>query len=254
MRSPLDGKVALVTGASRGIGQAIAVRLASDGATVAVNDMNQQPPEQTLQAIKAGGGRGFAVQADVAVKDEVDAMVERVVANAGRLDIVVNNAGICPLVEFFDATEQIFDRTLAVNLKGTWLCSQAAARHMVARGEGGRIIAISSINAVLGGSLQSHYGPTKAGQRALMNHLAVVLGPNAITCNTVLPGTILTPLNDEFLADPAIAERYASRIPAGRLGEGADVAAAVAFLARDDAVYVNGAEILVDGGAIMNFS
>lgn len=251
----LAGKVALVTGASQGIGQGIALRLAVDGATVGVNHPGpEHSPQDTLQLIDAGGGRAFSVSADVSDRQQVEAMIENVVARAGRLDILVNNAGICPLVEFHDATEDIFDRTVAVNLKGTWLCSQSAASQMLHRGEGGRIVAISSINSIIGGSLQSHYGPTKAGQRALMNHLAVVLGPHGITCNSVLPGTIRTPLNEEFLADPNIMEQYSSRIPVRRLGHPADIASAVAFLARDDASYVNGAEILVDGGAIVNFS
>ena len=139
-----------------------------------------------------------------------------------------------------------------MNLKGTFLCSQAAARIMVDQGRGGRIISISSISALVGGGLQTHYTPTKAGQRSLMQSLAIVLGPHGITCNSVLPGTIATDINAEDLADPHKLRYMQERIPAGRLGRPDDLAGPVVFLASDEAAYVNGAELLVDGGLFVN--
>jgi L-rhamnose 1-dehydrogenase len=148
--------------------------------------------------------------------------------------------------------EELWDRVQDVSLKGTFLCSQAAARVMVAQGRGGRIIAISSISALVGGGRQTHYTPTKAGDYSLMQSLAIVLGPHGITCNAILPGTIATDINREDLADPAKRAAVEKRIPLGRLGEPDDVAGPVVFLASEAARYVNGAGLLVDGGWFVN--
>ena len=247
--SGLDGKVALVTGGSRGIGRAICERLAAAGAQVAVNYPSEEDgADETVAAI---GGRAVAIRADVSRKAEVDAMVAETVERFGRLDILVNNAGICPFSEFLEISEELWDRVHAVNLKGAFLCSQAAARAMLERGGGGRIVSVSSISALVGGPLQVHYTPTKAGIRSLMQSLAIVLGPHGITCNSVLPGTIATDINAAFFEDPALLERYEAGIPTGRLGRPEDVAGAVAYLVSDEAAYVNGADLLVDGGAFV---
>ncbi len=168
------------------------------------------------------------------------------------LDILVNNAGICPFVEWFDLTEELWERVHSVNLKGAFLCSQYASRIMKDHGHGGRIISLSSISALVGGKLQTHYTPTKAGVRSLMQSLAIVLGPYGITCNSILPGSILTDINRDHYADPAIFEGDVGRIPLGRLGNPEDIAGVAAFLASDDARYINGADILVDGGLLVN--
>src|SRR3990172_3251658 len=250
----LERKTALVTGASRGIGRAIAVRLAAEGASVAVNHPGE-PKEagDVVRAIRASGGQAVAVRADVASKRQVDSMVERVIKRFGRIDILVNNAGICPFAEFLDITEETWDRTHDVNLRGAFLCSQAVARHMVERGIHGRIISVSSIASYVGGIIQAHYCPTKAGVNLLMKSMATALGPHGITCNTVLPGTVLTDMNSMFLTDPDHRRQTIERIPLGRLGEPEDVAGVVAFLASDDAGYMSGAELLVDGGAFASF-
>ena len=247
----LDGKVALVTGGSRGIGRVICLRLAEAGAAVAVNYSETEPGE-VVRAIEEGGGRAMAVRADVAAKAEVDAMVDAVVDRFGALDILVYNAGICPFHEFLEMPEELWDRVQAVNLKGAFLCSQAAARVMVERGRGGRIISISSISALVGGGLQTHYTPTKAGIHSLMQSLAIVLGPKGITCNSVMPGTIATDINREDLSDPDKRAYFERRIPVGRIGEPDDIAGPVVFLASDAARYVNGAGLLVDGGLFVN--
>jgi L-rhamnose 1-dehydrogenase len=247
----LDGKVALVTGGSRGIGRAICIRLAEAGAAVAVNYAETEPGE-VVQAIEDAGGRALAVQADVADKAQVEAMVRTVVERFGGLDILVNNAGICPFHEFLDMPEELWDRVQDVNLKGTFLCSQAAARVMVEQGRGGRIVSVSSISALVGGGMQTHYTPTKAGIHSLMQSLAIVLGPKGITCNSVMPGAIATDINREDLSDPEKRSYFERRIPVGRIGEPDDIAGPVVFLASDAARYVNGAGLLVDGGLYVN--
>ena len=245
-------RVALVTGGSRGIGRAICERLASDGVQVIVNHPNgEDDAAATLDAIAGAGGAAVAIRADVSNKHEVDAMFVEALERFGRIDILVNNAGICPFSDFLDISEELWDRTHAVNLKGAFLCSQAAARAMLARGEGGRIVSVSSISALVGGPLQVHYTPTKAGIRSLMQSLAIVLGPHGITCNSVLPGTIATDINAAFFQNEETLGRYEAGIPVGRLGSPADVAGAVAYLVSEEAAYVNGADLLIDGGAFV---
>ncbi|GIW03479.1 MAG: hypothetical protein KatS3mg059_0099 [Thermomicrobiales bacterium] len=179
----------------------------SAGADVAVNyhvppqpefgHDNRADAEQVAAEIRAKGRRALAVQADVASKAQVEAMIETTVRELGGLDILVNNAGICPFHEFLTMPEELWDRVHAVNLKGAFLCSQAAAKVMIEQGRGGRIISISSISALVGGALQTHYTPTKAGVHSLMQSLAIVLGPHGITCNSVMPGAILTDINKD---------------------------------------------------------
>ncbi|HET7571439.1 MAG TPA: SDR family NAD(P)-dependent oxidoreductase [Gaiellaceae bacterium] len=245
-------RVAVVTGGSRGIGRGICERLAADGLQVVVDYPSEDDDAgATLAAIESAGGSAVAIRADVSRKAEVDALFAEVLERFGRVDVLVNNAGICPFSEFLEISEELWDRVHAVNLKGAFLCSQAAARAMLERGEGGRIVCVSSISALVGGPLQVHYTPTKAGVRSLMQSLAVVLAPHGITCNSVLPGTIATDINAGFFEDAETLRRYSEGIPAGRLGTPADVAGAVAYLVSEEAAYVNGADILIDGGAFV---
>lgn len=249
----LNGKVAIVTGGSRGIGRGISIGLAAAGADVAVNYRgNKEEAEDVAGNIRKLGGRAITVRANVADHGEVEGMFATVQRELGGVDVLVNNAGICPFHDFLTMPEELWDQVQGVNLKGTFLCSQAAARIMVDRGRGGRIISVSSISALVGGGMQTHYTPTKAGQRSLMQSLAIVLGPHGITCNSVLPGTIATDMNAEDLADPQKRKYMQERIPVGRLGQPDDLAGPVVFLASDAAAYVNGAELLVDGGLFVN--
>lgn len=258
----LRGKVALVTGASRGIGRAAALGLARAGADVAVNyhcpataefgRHNEEDVRTVVAELEECGVRGLAVRADVSRADEVDRMVQHVVTELGGLDILVNNAGICPFHDFIDMPEDLWDRVHAVNLKGAFLCSQAAGRVMVRQGRGGRIISMSSISALVGGAQQAHYAATKAGIHSLMQSIAISLGPHGITCNSVMPGAILTDINAEDLSDETKLARFQERIPLGRTGEPDDVAGPVVFLASDDARYVTGSSLLVDGGMFVN--
>ncbi len=249
----LKDKVAIVTGGSRGIGRGISIGLGAAGADVVVNYRgNQQEAEDAVENVQKLGGRAIAVRANVADHGEVEDMFAAVRREFGGVDVLVNNAGICPFHDFLTMPEELWDQVQAVNLKGTFLCSQAAARIMVEQGRGGRIISISSISALVGGGQQTHYTPTKAGQRSLMQSLAIVLGPHGITCNSVLPGTIATDMNADDLADPQKRKSMLGRIPAGRLGQPEDLAGPVVFLASEEAAYVNGAELLVDGGLFVN--
>jgi L-rhamnose 1-dehydrogenase len=258
----LRGKVALVTGASRGIGRAVALALASAGADVAVNYHCPPTPEfgrhndedaaEVVEAIQKLGVRTLPVRADVSSRRDVEQMVHGVTDSLGALDILVNNAGICPFHDFIDMPEELSDRVHAVNLKGTFLCSQAAARAMIRQGRGGRIIAMSSISALVGGAQQAHYTATKAGIHSLMQSMAISLGPHGITCNSVMPGAILTAINTDDLSDEAKRAYFEKRIPLGRTGEPDDVAGPVVFLASDEARYMTGSSLLVDGGMFVN--
>jgi L-rhamnose 1-dehydrogenase len=258
----LEGKAALVTGASRGIGRAIALGLAAAGADVAVNYHVPAEPEfgrdnatdaaGVVAEAEALGRRAVAVEADVADGAAVAAMVAQVNGALGRLDILVNSAGICPFHDFLTMPEELWDRVQAVNLKGAFLCSQAAARVMVEQGTGGRIISVSSISALVGGGMQAHYTPTKAGIHSLMQSLAIALGPHGITCNSILPGAIATDINKDDWSDPAKRAYLDQRIPLGRFGEPDDLAGPVVFLASDAARYVTGSGLLVDGGLFVN--
>lgn len=250
---PLDGRVALVTGGSRGIGRAIALRLARDGAIVAVNHPGEgELAREVVVQAQSVGPDAMEFSADVSVASQVQGMVAAIVDRWRRLDILVNNAGICPFEDWFSMTEALWQRVHDVNVKGVFLCSQAASRIMREQGTGGRIISLSSISALVGGARQTHYAPTKAAVRSLMQSLAIVLGPYGITCNSVLPGSILTDINRAHYADAIVRQRDEARIPLGRLGTPQDVAGVVAFLAGDDARYINGADILVDGGWFVN--
>lgn len=257
----LTGKVALVTGASRGIGKGVALGLAAAGADVAVNyhdavgefgHDNRADAESVVAEIENLGRRALAVPADVAETDQVTNMVDQVGAQLGGLDILVANAGICPFHDFLTMPPELFDRVVSVNLRGTFLCAQAAARVMTAQGRGGRIIAMSSISALVGGAQQTHYTPTKAGVHSLMQSLAIALGPSGITCNSVMPGAIATDINAEDFAASDKEAAFAARIPVRRIGQPADLAGPIVFLASAAAAYVNGASLLVDGGMFVN--
>jgi L-rhamnose 1-dehydrogenase len=184
--------------------------------------------------------------------DEIADLFDFVRRELGGVDILVNNAGICPPAGLFDVDEGLWDRIHSVNLKGAFFASQQAARMMLDQGRGGRIIAITSISAHVGGLTEVAYCPTKSGLISLMHSLCLSLGPHGITCNSVSPGTVATDINLDLVADTRRLESCVRRIPVGRLGTAEEIAAAVAFLASDDARYLNGAELLVDGGALVN--
>jgi len=249
----LDGKTLLVTGASAGIGRAVAIGAARHGADVVINFARDEAGAAGAVAeIEALGRRAIAVQGDVADPATARDFIARAVDALGKVDVFVNNAGICPFHAFLDMPVETFERTMRVNLHGAYFMVQAAANQMVAQGQGGAIVAVSSISALVGGEYQTHYTPTKAGLHSLMQSTAIALGRYGIRCNSVLPGTILTDINKDDLADADKRARMAARVPLGRLGEPDDLVGPVVFLASDLARYVTGASLLVDGGAFVN--
>jgi L-rhamnose 1-dehydrogenase len=249
----LHDKVVLVTGASRGIGRATAIECARQGADVAINTFNDVGAAgEVLAAIEALGRQAINIEGDVADPATATDAVNAAVRELGRLDVLVSNAGICPFHAFLDMPVEVLRRTMDVNLNGAWFMAQAAARQMVAQGEGGAIVAISSISALVGGEMQTHYTPTKAGVHSLMQSTAIALGKHGIRCNSVMPGTIATDINKDDLADPDKRASMEKRIPLGRLGVPDDIASVVVFLASDMARYVTGASLLVDGGMFVN--
>lgn len=248
----LKDKVAIVTGAARGIGRAIALRFGREGAKVAIVDLREKEGRETARLIEAAGGQAMFVGTDVSDQAQVQAMVDAVLKQWHTIDILVNDAGICPFEGFLEMSEELWDQVLDVNLKGYFLCSQAVAKVMVEQGTKGRIIAVSSISAEFGGGLQAHYCASKAGINLLVKSMAISLGPHGITCNAVLPGTVETDINREALAHPAVRDYWSKRAPLGRLGQPEDIAGPVLFFATEDSAWCTGAMLVVDGGTSVN--
>ena len=256
----LKDKVVVVTGGSRGIGAAIAVAAARHGADVVINYWGDNDAtygkrsavESVLHDVAATGRRAVALEGNVAEPETGAALVQAAVEQFGKVDVLASNAGICPFHAFLDMPPETLRRTVDVNLNGAFFVAQAAANQMKRQGTGGAIVATSSISALVGGGMQTHYTPTKAGVHSLMQSCAIALGPYGIRCNSVMPGAILTDLNKDDLDNAEKRDYFAKRIPIGRYGEPADVADCVVFLASDMARYVTGAALLVDGGMFVN--
>ena len=247
----LTGKKALVTGSSRGIGRGIALGLACQGADVAVNYRSSQEEAKTVvEEIQKMGRDSLMVQADVSQKNQVDQMAEQVIEKFGRLDILVNNAGIAVFRPFDQLTEEDWDKTLAVNLKSQFLCIKAVVPIMEKQ-KWGRIVNIASIasGGVGVGFLNlAHYCASKGGVVALTEELAMELSPKGINVNAVAPGVIDTDMTADFKKDLKVMEGLMGRILKKRLGKPKDIGAAVAFLASDEADYIAGITLYVDGG------
>lgn len=245
----LENKVALVTGAATGIGQAIAIRLAREGAAVVV-DYHGRPPDETTRAIESLGGRVAAVKADVSSADDVSRLVAETVKAFGGLDILVNNAGIEKKAPFTDYPAADLERIVATNLVGPFLAAQAAARQMIARGRGGRIINISSVHEDLPMPTNSAYCASKGGLRMLMRTIAVELAAHAITVNNIGPGAVFTPIDSDIEAEPGLEKALLAEIPLGRWGKPDEIGALAAFLASDEAGYITGSTYFIDGGML----
>ncbi len=245
----LEGKVALVTGGSRGIGRAIALELASRGANVAVNYAgNEEAAQQVVGEIEAKGRQGLAVQADVSNSAAVDEMIKKVLDAFGRIDILVNNAGITRDNLLMRMKEEDWDQVVDTNLKGAFLCTKAVLRQMMRQKEG-RIINISSISSMTGTAGQANYAASKAGLIALTKTTAREVASRGITVNAIAPGFIKTEMTD--VLDDSYKQQLLDQIPMGRIGEPEDIARLAAFLASDEAAYITGQTIHVNGGMYM---
>lgn len=242
----LNGKVAIVTGAGRGIGAAIAQKLADKGAAVVVSDIDQQNALAEAEAIRAAGGRAIAIRTDVSRTEDAEAMAEAAVAEFGRLDILVNNAGVSGTALFMDTTREEMERVLSVNLIGAMLCAQAAIRRMLPNGSG-RVINIASLSGQRGGIGRTAYGAAKAGLELMTKVMSVELAARGILVNNVAPGAIATQMA-QVMHDARTREAYHYLIPQRRYGTPEEIANMVAFLASDEASHISGATFNVDGG------
>ncbi len=244
----LDGQVAVVTGAGRGIGRAVAQRLADRGAKLVVADLLQERAQAVAAEISAGGAQAIAVQVDTGHRDRIDAMIASAVEAFGRIDILVNNAGIARGAKFLETSPQHWDDHIRINLGGVFHCSQAAARVMAPAGYG-RIVSIASVAGLMGPIDLSAYGASKAGVIGLTRAMALELAEYGITANAIAPGPIDTELLREAWSPEAYAER-SRHIPAGRLGQVGEIAHAVEMLVSPEAGYISGVTLPVDGGSV----
>jgi 3-oxoacyl-[acyl-carrier protein] reductase len=249
--SEFSGKVALVTGAGRGIGRAIALAFAQEGAAVAANDLAPDNLERTVQAISAAGGTARSFEADVSKKMQVQSMIESVREAYDRIDFLVNNAGVEPHNSLLTFDEWDWDRTLAVNLKGAFLLTQSVGRVMADEG-GGAIVNIGSIAGRAHGlANRAAYVASKMGLLGLTRESARELAPHGIRVNAVCPGVVATEMTAELRKDEGMMRKWLADIPLGRLGDPEDVGGVVLFLCSDKARYITGQALNVDGGKVM---
>jgi len=245
----LAGKVALVTGSSKGIGRGIATRFAQEGADVVIN-YNRSPggAQEVLSEVEAAGRRGLIVQADLGNVNEIRKLIATTVEHFGRLDILVNNAGVETHAPFWEVKEEDYDRVLNTNLKGVFFATQAMVQHLKQTKRQGKIVNVSSVHEEIPFPNFAAYCASKGGLKMLTRNLAVELGPLGITINSIAPGAIETPINSKLLNDPTKLNSLLGQIPLARLGKPKDVASVAVFLASDDADYVTGSTYYVDGG------
>jgi glucose 1-dehydrogenase len=249
----LQDKVAVITGAATGIGQAIATAFAEAGAAVVVDYVGDASVvADTVSKINARKGKALAAEADISNPADVDSLIQKTIAAFGKLDIFVNNAGIEKKIPFVEYPLNVWEKVLAINLTGPFLCCQAAAKQMIEQGNGGRIINISSIHEDLPMPTNAPYCASKGGLRMLMRTIAVELAPHQITVNNIGPGAIFTPIDKDVENDTELNNRILAEIPLGRWGKPEEVAQLAVYLASDSAAYVTGSTFFIDGGMLRN--
>jgi len=254
MPDRLAGKVALVTGGRQGIGKAIALRLAEEGADVIIDYFGHPADAQAVaDAAIALGRRAAAISANVASVPEVRDLIRQGVERLGKIDILFNNAGVEKRANFWEATEADYDFVLNINLKGAFFTTQAFVNHLLERKAPGKIINISSVHEELPFPHFTSYCASKGGVKMMTRNLAIELAPFGITINSIAPGAIETPINTALMHDPAKLKDLLSNIPLGRLGSTGDVSGVAAFLSSADADYITGTTVFVDGGLLWNY-
>lgn len=250
----LKNKVAIVTGSSQGIGRGIAERFAREGADVVIN-YNRTPggAEEVLKIVESSGSRGIIVQADMSKLEDIKKLFSTAIETFGRVDVLVNNAGVEKHAPFWEVTEEEYDFVLNVNLKGVFFATQEMVRHLIATERKGKIVNISSVHEELPFPNFTAYCAAKGGLKMLTRNLSVELGHLGININNIAPGAIETPINTKLLNDPVKLNALLSQIPLKRLGQPEDVAGLAVFLASDDANYVTGSTYFVDGGLTWHY-
>src|SRR5438270_4353520 len=253
----LEGKIAIVTGGAQGMGRAIALRYAQEGAAVVIGDLKQADAQKVVDEIAGGNGKAMAVAVDVRNQQQVQAMIDAAVNQFGGLDILVNNAGVGKIIPFLDTTEQDWDFMFDVNCKGLLWCSQAAARVMIEQGRGGKIVNLASQAGRRGEALVLAYCASKACVISMTQSMALALAPHRINVNAIAPGIVDTPFWDEVdkqfagLLNMSVGEpkrKFAAAIPLGRIEQPDDITGAAVFLASSDSDYMTQQCINVDGG------
>lgn len=252
MTRSLGGRVAVITGAGSGMGRSMALRLAEDNAKIAIWDINAEGAEETARLVREAGGTAIAIRADCSDKAEIKAAADRTRAELGKIAILINNAGIAPFDDFLSIDEATFERVLKINLTGPFLVTQECVPDMI-KAKWGRIVNITSSSTQSGSALQTHYTSSKGGLLALTKCLAMALGEHGITANMIPPGSIDTPMlrGAEIMQRPGAIEAYGAALPVKRIGTGEDIAAAAAFLVSEEAGYMTGQTISVNGGRYM---
>jgi L-rhamnose 1-dehydrogenase len=253
MAQRFKGKKAVVTGGSRGIGRAIALGLAREGADVCITYSSHDGEADTFKKeAEKLGRKAYKFKIDQSKVEDVPKLMNYVEKEMGNVDVLVNNAGICPFKDFFDIDMGLFEKVMKVNVESHYFITQAIARRMVSSGIKGRILFISSISSIVGGEFQTHYTITKSGLNGLVHSLAIVLGKHGILVNSLEPGTILTDINAEDLSNMEKRKYMESRTAVKRLGLPEDMVEPALFLLSDQNTYVTGTELLADGGMLVN--
>ncbi|MBI4776309.1 MAG: SDR family oxidoreductase [Deltaproteobacteria bacterium] len=244
----LSNKVAFITGAGSGIGREIALHFSEHGAKIVIAEIVEERGRETASLIEKKGGEALFVRIDVSSVESIEAGVKQALERFGKIDVLVNNAGILEYLPFLQIKEKNWDRLMNINLKGTFFCAQKVAKEMIRLKSPGSIINLASIAAELAIEFQSHYVTSKGGVRMMTKGLALELAPYGIRVNAIAPGVILTEMTKEDLEEPSVREEAEAKIPLGRLGAPLDVARAALFFASDESDYITGSLLFVTGG------